>query len=153
MNDQDIEVFITSFRRYFESIKTDLKVVIEPPYIKDQEMPFLEYTGIIKIDGKAHGAVCFTANGQMLGNILERLNEPPVNQALICDLVGEIANTVSGNAREKFGPEFLISVPIVSTDNGASIPFPADCRNYVIPIIWQSERAYLFVCLSDSVLA
>jgi chemotaxis protein CheX len=140
MNDQDIEVFITSFRRYFESIKTDLKVVIEPPYIKDQEMPFLEYTGIIKI-------------GQMLGNILDRLNEAPVNQVLICDLVGEIANTVSGNAREKFGPEFLISVPIVSTDNGGSIPFPADCRNYVIPIIWQSERAYLFVCLSDSVLA
>ena len=50
MNDQDIQVFITSFRRYFESIKTDLRFVIEPPYIKDQEMPFLEYTGIIAIE-------------------------------------------------------------------------------------------------------
>ncbi len=148
MNDQDIQVFITGFRRYFESLRADLKVVIEPPYIKDREMPFLEYTGIISVDGKAHGAVCFTANGQMLENILERLNETPINQALICDLVGEIANTVSGNAREKFGREFLISVPIVSTDHEASFPFPSDCRNYVIPIIWHSERAYLFVCLS-----
>jgi chemotaxis protein CheX len=148
MNDQDIQVFITAFRRYFESLKTDLRVVIEPPYIKDQDMPFLEYTGIISIEGKAHGAVCFTATGQMLENILRRLNEAPVDPALIRDLVGEIANTVSGNAREKFGREFLISVPIVSVDHDSAGRFPADCRNYVIPLIWQSERAYLFVCLS-----
>ena len=148
MNDQDIQVFITSFRRYFESIKTDLRFVIEPPYIKDQEMPFLEYTGIIAIEGKAHGTVCFTATGQMLENILKRLNEAPINQSLIRDLVGEIANTVSGNAREKFGREFLISVPIVSIDHERAFQFPSNCRNYVIPIIWQSERAYLFVCLT-----
>ncbi len=151
MNDQDIQVFITGFRRYFESLKTDFKVVIEPPYIKDlrdREIPFLDYTGIIAIDGKAHGVVCFTANGQILESILERLNETPITRELICDLVGEIANTVSGNAREKFGREFLISVPIVTTNHDIAYPLPADCRNYVIPIVWQSERAYLFVCIS-----
>jgi chemotaxis protein CheX len=148
MNDQDIQIFITGFRRYFESLRTELRLVIEPPYIKNQEMPFLEYTGIIGVHGKANGAVCFTAEGQMLENILKRLNEAPIDRALICDLVGEIANTVSGNAREKFGREFLISVPMVFTGHDVSIPFPADCRNYVIPIIWNSDRAYLFVCLS-----
>jgi chemotaxis protein CheX len=116
MNDQDIQVFITGVRRYFESLRADIRVVIEPPFIKDEEKPFLEYTGIIGISGKTHGAVCFTANG--------------------------------GNAREEFGRDFLISVPIVSRGGKVRFQFPQECRNYVIPIIWQTEKAYLLVCLT-----
>src|SRR6516162_8020075 len=116
MDDQDIQVFITGVRRYFESLKPDSGVVIEPPFIKDQERPLLEYTGIIEISGKAHGAVCFTANGLMLKNILAFLNESPGSKEILCDLVGEIANTLSGNAREEFGRDFLISVPVVTTE-------------------------------------
>jgi chemotaxis protein CheX len=84
----------------------------------------------------------------MLEKILRFLNEAPVNGELIRDLVGEIANTLSGNAREEFGRDFLISVPIVSTDRNVRFQFPRDCRNYVIPIIWQTEKAFLLVCLS-----
>ena len=148
MDDKDIQVFITGVRRYFESLKADSGVVIEPPFIKDEERPLLEYTGIIEISGKAHGAVCFTANGLMLKNILAFLNESPGSQEMLCDLVGEIANTLSGNAREEFGRDFLISVPVVTTGNDSRFRFPEDGRNYVIPIIWQSEKAYLLVCLS-----
>jgi chemotaxis protein CheX len=148
MDDQDIQVFITGVRRYFESLKADSGVVIEPPFIKDEERPLLEYTGIIEISGKAHGAVCFTADGLMLKNILAFLNGSPGSKEILCDLVGEIANTLSGNAREEFGRDFLISVPVVATANDSTFRFPEDARNYVIPIIWQSEKAYLLVCLS-----
>jgi chemotaxis protein CheX len=148
MDDQDIQVFITGVRRYFESLRPDSGVVIEPPFIKDQERPLLEYTGIIEISGKAHGAVCFTANGLMLKNILAFLNESPGSQEMLRDLVGEIANTLSGNAREEFGRDFLISVPVVATGNDSKFRLPEDSRNYVIPIIWQSEKAYLLVCLN-----
>lgn len=148
MDDQDIQVFITGVRRYFESLRTDARVVIEPPFIKDQERPLLEYTGIIGISGKAHGAVCFTANGVMLEKILEFLNESPSSREMLCDLVGEIANTLSGNAREEFGRDFLISVPVVATEKDFGFRFPEDGRNYVIPIIWQTQKAYLLVCLS-----
>jgi chemotaxis protein CheX len=148
MDDQDIQVFITGVRRYFESLRPDSGVVIEPPFIKDQERPLLEYTGIIEISGKAHGAVCFTANGLMLKNILGFLNESPGSQEMLRDLVGEIANTLSGNAREEFGRDFLISVPVVATGNDSKFRLPEDSRNYVIPIIWQSEKAYLLVCLN-----
>jgi chemotaxis protein CheX len=147
MDDQDIQVFITGIRRYFESLRADARVVIEPPFIKDQERPFLEYTGIIGISGKARGAVCFTANGLMLKNILGFLNESPSNNETLCDLVGEIANTLSGNAREEFGRDFLISVPVVAIGNNSSFHFPEESRSYVIPIIWQAEKAYLLVCL------
>jgi chemotaxis protein CheX len=148
MNDHDIQVFITGVQRYFESLKRDVMVVIEPPFIKDEEKPFLEYTGIIGVSGKARGAVCFTANRVMLESILSFMHEAPVNRDIICDLVGEIANTLSGNAREEFGRDFLISVPIVSTGQNVSFQFPPDSRNYVIPIIWQGEKAYLLVCLT-----
>jgi chemotaxis protein CheX len=148
MDDQDIQVFITGVRRYFESLRTDARVVIEPPFIKDQERPLLEYTGIIGISGKAHGAVCFTASGVMLEKILGFLNESPSSRDMLCDLVGEIANTLSGNAREEFGRDFLISVPVVATEKDFGFRFPEDGRNYVIPIIWQTQKAYLLVCLS-----
>ena len=84
----------------------------------------------------------------MLENILRFLNEAPINGELICDLVGEIANTLSGNAREEFGRDFLISVPVVSTGDHIRFQFPKECRNYVIPIIWQTEKAYLLICLT-----
>ena len=148
MNDHDIQVFITGVQRYFESLKKDVMVFIEPPFIKDEVKPFLEYTGIIGISGRTRGAVCFTANGVMLEGILSLLNEAPINRNLLCDLVGEIANTLSGNAREEFGRDFLISVPIVATGQEVHFQFPPDGRNYVIPIIWKGERAYLLVCLT-----
>jgi len=147
MDDQDIQVFIAGVRRYFDSLRADERVVIEPPFIKDVERPLLEYTGIIGISGKTHGAVCFTANGLMLKNILGFLNESPSSRETLCDLVGEIANTLSGNAREEFGSDFLISVPVVATEDDYGFRFPEEGRNYVIPIIWRSEKAYLLVCL------
>ncbi|HEX7194437.1 MAG TPA: chemotaxis protein CheX [Chthoniobacterales bacterium] len=147
MDDQDIQVFIAGVRRYFDSLRADERVVIEPPFIKDEERPLLEYTGIIGISGKAHGAVFFTANGLMLTNILGFLNESPSSREMLCDLVGEIANTLSGNAREEFGSDFLISVPVVATEGDCGFSFPEEGRNYVMPIIWRSEKAYLLVCL------
>jgi chemotaxis protein CheX len=147
MDDQDIQVFIAGVRRYFDSLRADEMVVIEPPFIKDEKGPLLEYTGIIGISGKEHGAVCFTANGLMLKNILGFLHVSPSSREMLCDLVGEIANTLSGNAREEFGSDFLISVPVVTTEGDSSFLFPQDGRNYVIPIIWRSEKAYLLVCL------
>src|SRR5260370_30759355 len=101
MNDRDIQVFITCIQRYFESLKRDVMVFIEPPFIKDEDKPFLEYTGIIGISGKASGAVCFTPNAAMLESILIFLNEAPIVRNVICALVGGIASTLSANTREQ----------------------------------------------------
>jgi chemotaxis protein CheX len=145
MDDADIQVFITSARRYFESIAASPVVVIEPPFIKDRA--FLEYTGIIGISGKARGAVCFTASSSMLFSILTLLKDERLDEAAKRDLVGEIANTLSGNAREEFGNEFLISIPVVAIGQQITFDFPSDTRNYVVPLSWRSQTAYLLVCL------
>jgi chemotaxis protein CheX len=148
MEDNDIQVFIIGALRYFESLKSETAVVIEPPFITAKERPFREYTGIIRVSGKVTGIVCFTATRAMLETILAYLHQDPKNPEAVCDLVGEIANTLSGNAREEFGSEFKISVPIVAIGEHLETRFPTDTWNYVIPIIWRSEKAYLLISLS-----
>jgi chemotaxis protein CheX len=148
MDDRDIQVFITSVLRYFEALESDSGVFIEPPFIKDHGKPFREYSGLIRVSGKSSGIVCFTASKTMLEAILKHLNQDPATWEAIADLVGEIANTLSGNAREEFGREFMISVPVVSVGDHVETMFPHDTRNYVIPIIWRLEKAFLFVSLT-----
>ena len=84
----------------------------------------------------------------MLETILNFLNQDPTNPDAVSDLVGEIANTLSGNVREKFGREFMISVPMVAVGNYVESMFSTNTRDYVIPIIWRSEKAYLLVSLA-----
>ena len=150
MEDDDIQIFVTGVLRYFESLESDTDVVIEPPFIKvkDHAKPFQEYSGIIQISGRISGVVCFTATKTMLETILDFLNQDPTNPDAVSDLVGEIANTLSGNVREKFGREFMISMPMVAVGNYVESMFSTNTRDYVIPIIWRSEKAYLLVSLA-----
>ena len=60
---------------------------------------------------------------------------------------GEVANTISGNARRDFGREFVISVPsVVASKNGRFAP-PVSARSFVIPLNWRTHSAKLIVCL------
>jgi chemotaxis protein CheX len=63
------------------------------------------------------------------------------------DLVGEVANTISGNARRDFGRDFVISVPAVLAGEKPEIPVVAGSRSFVIPINWRSHSAKLIVSL------
>jgi chemotaxis protein CheX len=83
----------------------------------------------------------------MLTVMLMKMNESNVSHENLCDLVGEVANTISGNARRDFGNDFTISVPNVVVGNGQDIQPPPDCRPMVIPINWRSHSAKLIVCL------
>jgi chemotaxis protein CheX len=83
----------------------------------------------------------------MLTVLLMKMNESNVSHENLCDLVGEVANTISGNARRDFGNQFAISVPTVVSGASTSVQPPADCRPVVIPIHWRSHSAKLVVCL------
>ncbi len=145
MKNEDIQAFIAGIRRYFESLDEGHLVVIEPPFWRDHPEPLLEYTGVIRISGRARGLVCFTANSPLLRLILSLLDEPEMGEAAKRDLVGEIANTLSGNAREQFGSDFRISVPFAAT--GTDQFAKRRQRSYVIPVNWREQTAYLLVCL------
>ncbi len=85
-----------------------------------------EYNGVISVSGRRNGIVCFSAPRGMLTVLLMKMNESNVSHEYLCDLVGEVANTIAGNVRRDFGKEFAISVPTVVA--GARKQ-PSNCRS------------------------
>jgi chemotaxis protein CheX len=82
----------------------------------------------------------------MLTVLLMRMQETDTSDENIKDLVGEVANTISGNARRDFGKNFVISVPTVIAHDLDKVTAPHS-RSYVIPINWRTHSAKLVVCL------
>lgn len=146
MSDEEIKVFIDGVVRYFEKV-TGEPAQVDAPYLKGEDSVTLDFTGVIGISGRHRGAVYFTSGSEQLTDLLRRLGETEVGFAEHEDLVGEVANTIAGNARQYFGSEFLISVPIVLFGRPDKISFPRHLKSFVIPITWRSHRSYLIICL------
>jgi chemotaxis protein CheX len=91
--------------------------------------------------------VFFTAPKGMLSVMLMRMQETDMSHDNLCDLVGEIANTLSGNARRDFGHQFNISVPSVTHGRGSPVEYPDKTRPIIVPIEWRTYHARLVVCL------
>jgi chemotaxis protein CheX len=106
-----------------------------------------EYTCVISISGRREGIVYFTAPKAMLTVLLMKMQENDFSHENMRDLVGEVANTISGNARRDFGNEFVISVPSVLAGERAELPVVPGARSFVIPINWRSHSAKLVVTL------
>ncbi len=147
LEEQEIRTFVAGTTQYFE-IAAQQPAALGSPYLVTQGAPEVhEYTGVISISGRREGIVYFTAPRGMLTVMLMKMNESNVSHENMCDLVGEVANTISGNARRDFGNAFTISVPSVVVGNGKEVAPPPDCRPMVIPINWRSHSAKLVVCL------
>jgi chemotaxis protein CheX len=147
MNETDLHFFIDSTVNYFEEV-TNQKATAGIPYIKDDEPVVLEYTGIIGISGKRKGSIYVTTSEAMLSSIAKViLDLDEVGTSDIKDLVGEIANTISGNVRQAYGSDFMISVPVVVEGKAKDIKLPDNIQSFVIPISWQDYKSFLVVCL------
>jgi len=147
IQESELKTFVEGTTNYFE-VAAQQPASIGSPYLVTEGAPSVhEYTGVIEISGKRHGIVYFTAPKGMLIVMLMKMNESNVTHENLCDLVGEVANTISGNVRRDFGKEFSISVPKVVTGAGATLDIPDGCRPVVIPINWRSHAAKLLVCL------
>jgi len=147
MNETDLHFFIDSTVNYFNEV-TNEKATAGIPFIKDEDPVVLEYTGIIGISGKRKGSVYVTASDEMLRSIAKLiLGQDTIDKSDIKDLVGEIANTISGNVRQAYGSSFMISVPVVIEGKAKDIRLPDNIQSFVIPITWQEFKSFLVVCL------
>ena len=147
MNETDLHFFIDSTLNYYEEV-TNQKAIAGIPYIKDESAVVLEYTGIIGISGKRKGSIYITTSEEMLkeiANIILGLDD--IGKEDIKDLVGEIANTISGNVRQAYGSDFMISVPVVVEGQAKDIKMPDNIQSFVIPLTWREHKSFLVVCL------
>lgn len=144
----EIQVFIDGTKRYFNTVSNKQLDVGTPYLVSTKHLPGQDYTGIIGISGNRKGCVYFSAPRILLRHLLLSLGEKEYAEELLIDLVGEVANTVSGNARNEFGSDFMISVPMIILGKPNSIQLPeALNKAIVIPITWQNYSAMLVACL------
>lgn len=147
MKVEKLNVFMRSVSAFFTQIGEELKEV-DTPYLNNNSTPVAyDYSGVITITGPMIGSVYVSATTVMLRDLLHVLNEPEGSIALLKDLVGEIANTVSGNARTEFGSDFIISTPTVFMGSPPANFLPKERRSYIIPFYWQNHKAVIGICI------
>ena len=149
MSEQTLQVFIDGVVRYFHHTN-DKDVKVGTPYLVENHQPAaFDITGIIGISGPYRGCVYFTAPRILLKHLLLSIGEMDTSSEHIFDLVGEVANTISGNARASFGQDFMISVPVMIEGAPSQLHLPQQLRSYVIPIYWKAYHAAVVICLEQ----
>jgi chemotaxis protein CheX len=147
LQEQELKTFVEGTTTYFE-VAAQQPASVGSPYLTEKPPAVHDYTGIISISGKREGVVYFTAPKAMLTVLLMKMQETDFSHETMRDLIGEVANTISGNARRDFGRDFVISVPSVITGERPDIPQKPGARSFVIPINWRSHSAKLIVSLT-----
>lgn len=142
-----IDVFIDGVKVYFDHLGAELLEIGTPYLIPNSGDLGLDYNGLISIFGDNQGVVVFSANKSILKYILLSLGESDLSEPYLADLVGEIANTISGNVRRELGEDFQISTPKVSLDTLNQCLFDLESRSFILPLRWKSKAAQLLVSL------
>lgn len=146
MDESTLRVFAEGVTGFFSQFRHGAEVA--PAYLSEApRRELLEYTGIIGISGAFRGCVYYTAPADKLRFLLSDLGELDQADAQLADLCGEIANTLSGNARRDLGGQFVISVPVVVHGQPAQLQVPSDLRSFVIPIGWRRMRSAVVVAV------
>lgn len=150
MKEKRLQVFIDGVQNYFTQINKYDITVGTPYLVENKNPPASDITGVIGITGPITGCVYFSAPSDLLKHLLMSIEEPDLSVDNQMDLVGEVANTISGNARSEYGPEFNISVPFVMKGIPDEIHLPRNSRSFVIPIDWKEHTANIVICLRKS---
>ena len=147
MDEQELRVFIDIVSQYFGRQTGRLPEIGSPYLGVANALPIYDFTGVIGISAEWKGCVYFTPHRDVLRQLPLDVGEEGVSENNLCDLVGEIANTISGNARRHFGPNFMISVPVVVAGSARSIQVPKDVKAYILPLRWHKLEAAMIASL------
>ncbi|WP_407277851.1 chemotaxis protein CheX [Aromatoleum evansii] len=148
LNHEDIEVFSEAISAFFLNM-THESAVVRTAYLLDGSSAPLwsDFNGMIDVSGGFRGSITFSAPHGMLSQVLQAIGEREHSVDRCLDVVGEIANMMSGRARRHFGEELAISPPSArlrtlppSVPRATGVPF-------AIPLRWRTHEANLVVHL------
>lgn len=148
---KEIEVFSEAISAFFENMTRE-KAVVRSAYLLEsaRAIAWGDYNGVISINGSHVGSVCLSCSREMLTHVLLVLGERDYSEESHCDLVGEIANMMSGRARRYFGERLQISVPRAFSGRTEPIRQIVKSRPYAIPFIWRGYESCLVVNMDRS---
>ncbi|AMN48866.1 MULTISPECIES: chemotaxis protein CheX [unclassified Psychrobacter] len=145
---EKLGVFLSSINAFFTQID-DAQVAISTPYLNNNRSAIgYDYSGVIEISGPLKGCVYVSAPSIMLREVIKVMGEPDSSITMMKDLLGEMANTISGNARTEFGSEFIISPPKI-VEGAPSVSYlPKDRHSYITPFTWRGYEAVIGICIA-----
>jgi chemotaxis protein CheX len=145
LNESDLRLFVDSVRHYFE-VASRIQPHITSAFLGTGEVPLHEFNGIVSFSGRYTGQVTVSMPMRPLRELLLMQHETDLCDDNLLDAVGEIANTLAGNARQTLGSELEISVP----EKRRSLSFAAARKRahpYVITLRWNSYPSTVCVDL------
>jgi chemotaxis protein CheX len=151
MTEDELKIFIRGTEHFFEA-STSAPAKVSTPYVMESDDRVVyDFSAIIGVSGTQHGCVYYSAPRDMVRELVEHLGETMTSDTIYADYVGEIANTISGNAREFLGSGFMISVPVVFTAGSSEsrVRFPRDIPAFVVPLEWKGYQSSLIMALKD----
>ena len=139
----ELKLFVESVRGYFK-VLTRQEPQITSAYLATSDLQGHDYNGIVSFSGSYNGHVIVSMPGQLLKELLLLQGETDVSQGNLLDAVGEIANTLGGNARKSLGPALQISVP-VRLHGTSGIQARVRKHPYAITLRWNHQPAVVCV--------
>ncbi|MBX3721739.1 MAG: chemotaxis protein CheX [Turneriella sp.] len=145
MQDTELKTFVDGVSNFFNRLGKE-PVIIGVPYVKEGNQFIGEITGIIGLTGKRKGGIFITCPYAMVDAVsVAFAGAEDSSMEARKDMIGEIANTISGNASDAFGNDFQISVPVVITGKPDGVDMPTRVPTFVLPLQWRGYKAYLVV--------
>jgi chemotaxis protein CheX len=147
---QDIRIFVEAAGAFFEQT-TRRQARVRTAYMLEQPEPVVwdDFQGLIELGGAWRGSVGFSAPRGLLSHILLVMGERDYSDASHRDVVGEIANQMSGYARRHFGEGMEIAPPRVLV-RGAQVVTGRQEVAFAIPMNWDRYEAHLVVAMQPA---
>lgn len=148
LKESDLRLFVDSVRRYFD-VTSRIEPEITSAFLGMDHVPGHDFNGIVHFSGRYRGQVVVSLPAAALKELLLSQRKTDLSQASLLDAVGEIANTVAGNARKSLGKDLEISVPKVVHGK------PSDATRtrqhpYVITFRWNRYPGVVCVDLAEA---
>lgn len=146
LNADELKLFVESVRRYFAVI-TRQEPQITSAFLATGDVDGYDFNGIVTFSGAYNGHVIVSMPPQLLKELLLLQGETDLGEGNLLDAVGEIANTLGGNARKSLGSALNISVP-VKLHGSSGIKARVRKHPYAITLRWNHQPALVCVDMS-----
>lgn len=143
LHETELKLFVDSVRRYFQVV-TKQEPQITSAFLGTSDVDGHDFNGIVTFSGTYNGHVMVSMPPQLLRELLLLQGETDLSESNLLDAVGEIANTLGGNARKTLGSGLQISVP-VKLHGSSGIRARVRKHPYVITLRWNHQPAMVCV--------
>ena len=143
LSESDLRLFVESIKRYL-LVTTRQEPQLTSAFLGTGDVEGFEFNGIVTFSGSYNGQVVVSMPGKLVREILLLQHETDLSDGNLLDAVGEIANTLAGNARKTLGADLEISVP-VKLQGAHGVKARVRKHPYVITMRWGHHQAMVCV--------